>query len=222
MWYGDMNRIRDNLSLLDTLTHERRSIRKYKPDKPPAEWIDRMILCAIRAPSPSNSQPVRFIRIASEQKKDDLHKAMAAGRKDFLKALGDVSESGSLRKWINAYYGFSEFIFNAPLLFAVGTITPTSGFSVKLVEAGILKTYNTRDSGLDIALGLSLKGFLLKARELGLGTCVLTAPLIFVSDINQTLGIDDVQIKCLVTAGFPDENPRMSRRKSVKDVYHEI
>lgn len=222
MWYGGVNRTKDNLSPLDRLIQERRSIRKYKPDKPPAEWVNRMILCATRAPSPSNSQPVRFIRIASEQKKDDLHKAMAAGRKDFLQALEAVSGSKRLRNWINAYYRFSEFMFDAPLLFAVGTITPVTGFSTQLIEAGILKAHDRKDTELDISLGLALKGFLIKAQELGLGTCILTAPLTFISNIHQTLGIDDIRIKCLVTAGFPDEDPRMPRRKSVEDVYREI
>ena len=189
---------------------------------PPAELIDSMIFCAIGAPSPSNSRPVRFIRIASKQKKDDLHKAMAAGRKDFLQALEAVRRPKKLRNWINAYYRFSEFIFDAPLLFAVGTITPATGFSTQLIEAGILKAHDRKDTELDISLGLGLKGFLLKARELGLGTCILTAPLIFISDINQILGIDDIRIKCLVTAGFPDEDPRMPRRISVGDVYREI
>ena len=35
---------------------------------------------------------------------------------------------------------------------------------------------------VDIAVGLALKGYLLKGEELGLGSCILTAPLIFIQD----------------------------------------
>ena len=210
------------MSWLDELIDGRRSIRKYKPDTPPVEWINSMITCASRAPSPSNSQPVRFIRICSPTTRDALGQAMISGRQRFLQDMEALGKPKRLRNWVNAYYRFSEFMFNAPFLFAVGTVASISGFSKKLVHAGILKHEEIKDAELDIAVGLALKGFLLKGEELGLGSCVLTAPLAFVSNIEDVLGIKDVLIKCLVTVGFPDEEPRRLERKGVGDIYSEV
>ncbi len=210
------------MSSIDKLINRRRSIRKYKTNLPRAEWIDRMINCAARAPSPANSQPVRFIQISSPGIRDNLYQAMAAGRQRLLQAAGASDTPKRLRNWIRSYWRFSEFIFNAPLLFAVGTVLLTHGFSGKLLQAGIIKRDNRVDTNVDIAVGLALKGFLLKGGELGLGACVLTAPLVFAPNIEEIFGLKDIQIKCFVTVGFPDEEPRLLEKKSGADIYFKI
>jgi nitroreductase len=215
-----VKRDKNKLTPLDELINGRRSIRKYKTDMPPAEWIEQMIHCATRAPSPSNTQPVRFIRISSHSIIEQLVQAMALGRQKFLRAVETRGGPKRLRNWINSYYRFSEFMFKAPLLLAVGTVTSVGGFSNKLFEAGVLKQYDRKD--LDITLGLALKGFILKGEELGLGSCILTAPLVFISNIEKILRTKDLSIRCLVTVGFPDEVPRPIERKSVADIYSEI
>jgi hypothetical protein len=74
-------------------------------------------------------------------------------------------------------------------------------------------------------VGLALKGFILKGQELGLGTCILTAPLIFISNISKVeeiLGLENTRIKCFVTVGFPDEVPPVIERKTVAEIYKEL
>lgn len=210
------------MSSLDELINKRRSIRKYKTDVPPAELIESMIRCATRAPSPMNSQPVRFIKISSPEIRNNLYQAMTAGRDGFLQSAAASDKPKRLRNWINAYWRFSEFMFNAPLLFAVGTVLSANAFSKKVLQAGIIEKDNRGDTDVDITVGLALNGFLLKGEELGLGTCILSAPLIFIQDIEKILGIEDMKIKCLVTVGFPDEEPRLPERKSVAEIYSEI
>ncbi len=205
---------------LDELIYGRRSIRKYKIDIPPAEWIEKMIHCATRAPSPSNTQPVRFLKISTKNVREELYRGMASGRDSYLRAVEESGGSRRLKNWINSYYRFSEFMFKAPLLFAVGTIASTTGFSKKLFEAGLLNHYERRKD-LDISLGLALQGFILKGAELGLGSCVLTAPLVFISNIERIFGIEDLDIRCLVTVGFPDEVPEPIERKHISEVYWE-
>ncbi len=75
---------------------------------------------------------------------------------------------------------------------------------------------------MDITVGLALKGFILKGEELGLGSCILTAPLVFISNVEEILEVEGIRVKCLVTAGFPDEEPRLPERKSVEEVYSDI
>ena len=62
---------------LDNLLEKRQSIRKYKEDIPPEDWINQMIYCANCAPSPSNIQPVRFVRLKSKAIKNKLFDQMA-------------------------------------------------------------------------------------------------------------------------------------------------
>ena len=210
---------KNTISSLDKLINERRSIRKYKTEMPPEDWIISMIHCATRAPSPVNSQPVRFIRISSPEMKEKLYEAMVSGRQKMLKSLETQGKPKRLRNWINSYWRFAEFMFKAPVLLAVGTVLSTQSFSERLFEAGLIEKNARSSTDVDITVGLALKGFLFKGEELGLGSCILTAPLVFISNIEEILGIKDIRIKCLVTAGFPDEEPRLLERKSVEEVY---
>lgn len=205
---------------LEELITSRRSIRKYKAEVPPQEWIESMIRCITYAPSPSNTQAVRFLRIRSENIKKALYESLVSGRDRFLKALEDGVGPKRLKNWINTYYRYSQFMFDAPVLFAVGTLRSATGFSKKMFEAGLLETYERKD--LDIALGLALKGFILKGEELGLGSCILTAPLVFMEDVEEIMETEDLDIRCLITVGFSDETPVPIKRKSVEEVYQEI
>ena len=209
---------KNEISLLTGLINRRRSIRKYTPEIPPAGWIKSMIHCAARAPSPSNSRPVRFVRIISEKIREDINVAMEKGRKRFLEAVEGLEGQKKLKNRINAYFRFSQFMFDAPILFAVGTVLNRSGFSQRLFDAGILKRHDREDTDLDITVGLALKGFLLRGEELGLGACILTAPLVFIPDIEEVAGIKDISIKCFVTAGFPHEKPRFIERICADDI----
>lgn len=207
---------------LDQLVKERRSIRKYRVETPPEPWIEQMLLTASQAPSSGNSQPVRFIRINSSDVKAALREAMEAGRRRFLQAAVTSDKPKKLRNWINAYYRFSEFMFHAPLLMAVGTVNILSGFSRKLSEAGFIIPAKRVETDADIAIGLALEGFMLKGHELGLGSCILTAPLVFISSVEEIIGIKDVEIKCFVTVGFPDEKPSAPKKMGLCDICREI
>ena len=207
---------------LDELITSRRSIRKYKKEIPDETQIRKMIYCATFCPSPSNIQPVRFVRIRSQEMRDKLGQEMIRGRDRLLEKLAATDDSRRLKNTIHAYFRFSEFMVDAPVLMAVGTINGTESFSKKLHVARIIEQDVRRERDLDISVGLSLKVLLLKAREFGLGACILSAPLTFVPDIGQVLGVADITIKCFLTIGFPDESPRFIERKKIDEIYQEL
>ena len=207
------------MSILDNIINRRRSIRKYKVDMPSDGWIERMLQSALMAPSPSNSQPVRFIRISSSRARKDLRNAMVKEYQRLSEAVKISGNSKKLKNLINAYWRFSEFMFDAPALFAVGTVAHTGGFSKKLFEANIIEADIRGETDVNITVGLALKGFLLKGEELGLGTCILSAPLVFIPNVDKIFDLKDIKIKCFVVVGFPDEKPRTPERKSVVDIY---
>lgn len=207
---------------LDELIYRRKSVRKYRDQSPPEEWIKSMVLAAIRAPSPSNIQPVRFIRLRSPHVTDLLHQAMREGRERLLRAASEADGAKRAKNWINYYYRYSEFMFHAPVLFAVGTSTISTGFTERLGKTGMKIQDNNVQRDLDISMGLALYGYLLKGEELGLGSCILTAPLIFIEEPEKVLSLEKIEIKCFVTTGYPDEKPPLSTRKDIAEIYREI
>jgi nitroreductase len=206
----------------DQLVEKRRSIRKYTPEIPSEELICQMIACAGMAPSPSNIQPVRFIRIRSGNVKDHLQQRFTLGHEKFLTRVKDLKSGKRLRNLINAYKRYSEFMFCAPVLFAVGVIQEGSGFSKTLLDAGLLSDDLRGDTDLDISVGLALNGFILKGETIGLGSCILTAPLVFIDDMESIIGLPDISVKCFITTGYPDEIPPYIEKKGVQDIYLEI
>lgn len=207
---------------VETLIRARRSIRKYKPDMPPPEWIEAIVACASMAPSPSNSQPVRFVRIRSPQLREALRAGMVQRRDELLHRLSETGAPKRLRNLINVYFRYSEFLFHAPVILAVGTDAGTESFSRKLVDAKILQADTRGETDLDITVGLALEGLMLKSVSLGLATCILTAPLVFLEDMEKTIGLENIRIKCFITVGFPDETPSPPERKPISEIFSEI
>jgi nitroreductase len=206
---------------LDQLIKQRRSIRKFKTTEPPQEWIDDLITCASQAPSPSNRQPIRFARIVSEKKKQLIRDNLSLSRDHLVMKINMLGLKKQLKNKVNAYFRFSDFMFDAPWLFAVGVEYPSQeDFNISLINAGLAG--NDQLNSDDISVGLAIQLFILKATELGLGTCILTGPLIFVPELGRMPDFSDMNLKCFVVAGFPDESPDMPFRKSVSTFYREI
>ena len=204
---------------LDSLLKERRSVRRYQSRPLPAEMIQTILAAGIWAPSPSNSQPVRFVGIESNEIKTGLELALNQGYAHLLAQNEAEGGSKHTRNWIRAYYRYSQFMFTAPALFAMGVKTGTLGFADRMVAANVLPSNERQETDLDISVGLALKGVLLKAHELGVGTCILTAPLVFIDDCTAILGLDDFKIKCFLTAGFAKEAPPPTSRLSLEEIY---
>ena len=208
--------------VLDDLVFGRRSIRKYKKEPLPEAWIVEMLRCALQAPSPSNSQPVRFVRVQSVHHIDTLKQSLADGHARLIAKHASLKGTARLRNWINAYHRYAQVMFAAPELLAVGATTKTHGFSSKLVEAGMLEENSQHQSDIDMTVGLALKGLLLKAQSLGVGSCILTAPLVFMEDVSAQLGLENLVIKCFVTLGMADEAPMAPERLPLQDVVQVI
>jgi nitroreductase len=207
---------------LDELINSRRSIRKYTATPPPEEYLHEMVCAAVKAPSPSNRQPVRFVRIRSKAARESLQEAMRLGKEKLLDYTADSAAPKRLRNWINVYYRFSEFMADAPVLFAVGTSTSSLSLEERLPEAEACGKGDGRRRDLDISVGLSLMGYLLKGEELGLGSCILTAPLFFIDEPEKILSLDRIDIRCFVTTGYVDKEPAPIRRESFAEMYGEI
>jgi nitroreductase len=207
------------MSILDQLLIERRSIRKYQTETPPEACLEQMLSLVVMTPSSSNRQPVRFIKIASPDIKASLQTAMEGGHERFLQLAVTAENPKNLRNWINTYYRYSAFMFSAPWLLAIGTIAAPAGFTRILAEAGVAASDNRWETDADIALGMALQAVILKGQELGIASCVLTAPLAFIAGVESILGVEDVKIKCFLTLGVADENPPAPPKKDLSQLY---
>ena len=206
----------------DQLVFQRRSIRRYKDEALPESWIHDILACALQAPSPSNSQPVRFVQICSQACKDRLQQALITGYECLLAQHRSMNAPARVRNWINAYRRYSEFMFAAPVLLAVAVSRRTQTFSQRLAESGFTFPHCANGAEMDITVGLALQNILLRAQALGVGSCVLTAPLIFIQNVEEFLNIPDLAVKCFVTLGWADESPRATDRRSLTQMVQVI
>ncbi len=217
-----MNQKNDVSVLMETVMQKRRSIRKYKPDTVDNALVLQMVEAAALAPSPSNKRPVRFVRVNSFEKKEVLKKELIVSRERFIKQADKIKSGKRIKNRIKAYYRFSEFMFNAPLIFTVGTVKSYEGFSGTLFKEGIIDCDYRKGIDLNITVGLAVNNFILKAESLGIGTCILTAPLTFINNANSLLGINNLDIRCFLVAGYPEEKPPSPSKISLDEFYLQI
>jgi nitroreductase len=72
-------------------------------------------------------------------------------------------------------------------------------------------------SGEPLSVAMAVQNLLLAAPTLGLGACVLTAPLAVPEALRGTLEVPPgFDITCLVAVGYPAESPEPPRRKSLE------
>ncbi len=73
---------------LNEWLRSRRSVRRFRPDKVPAEMLDRILETATWAPNAHNRQPWRFVQLASVESREKLVGAMSADFERVLRAEG--------------------------------------------------------------------------------------------------------------------------------------
>ena len=211
--------------MITNLIEKRRSIRSYTLEVPPEEWIDEMLACVCLAPSPSNRQPVRMALIQSDDKRKIIKNAMTKGKDILMQRVEQRGVSQKLKNWIRTYFRYSKFMFQAPWLFAAGIAEQNDDFTKHLASAGLLDRIKTNQSDNQIALGISINHFLLKATDLGLGTCVLTAPLVFLTESNVSPFLHGMDLKCFITAGFPSLSEKSKSRpvrKHASEIFFKV
>lgn len=167
---------------------ERRSVRQYLDKPVPAELVDQLMEAARIAPSGSNLQPIRYLVIESAAVKDQLADAIP-----------------------------QPFITKAPLLLAcVGD----KKLFERLSEAERKTPYNqmrlswdekTLQGYLYLNAGISLEHVVLRAVDLGLGSCWVRQ---FDGEkIAQILELDErYDLIALLPVGYPAKQPAMRPR----------
>jgi nitroreductase len=205
--------------MLCEILRQRRSVRKYLTKEPPKKWLRDLINCGQSAPSPSNRQPVRVRQIVSEKARKELQRAMLHQKECLINTISAQKGSKRMRNYIRVYYRYSEFMYTAPWLILIGAADVGPGFKDHLITAGLHLGKSGSQTDEDITVGLFVSAMLLRATELGLGSCILTAPLVFLAVEKKMTMFHDITPKCFVTFGYAAETPAVPPRFDLADIF---
>ena len=169
-----------------------------------------MLDAARWAPSNHNRQPWRFVVIEDRGTIARLAQQIGTELSEKLKSLPAVA-SGHL----DDFAQHATFFSSVPVLICAMHKLPVSFASALLKDA----THPELVSGEPLSTAMAVQNLLLAAHTIGLGTCVLTAPLIAQDAINRELSpAAGYSMTCLIALGYPDEHPSPPRRKSIKQI----
>lgn len=192
----------------DQVIRVRRSIRQFKPDPVPDDAISEILEAARLAPSGSNIQPWRFVVIRSPEARNQLQAATVF--RFALKApvvIACCSDFSSLE-------GRPERLSE---LFQAGV------FDNIEVDGEYVPPERNRDqllAYLNMNVGIAITHMMLKAVDLGLGTCWIGGfdPI----KAKAILSLEDsLQVVALLPIGYPERvpaaRPRFALKKLVVD-----
>ena len=183
------------------LVQSRKSIRKFKPEMPPQDMLERILTAATHAPSGKNRQNWRFF-IVTGKKRDEYLKH---SQKSWL-GIKDVLH----KKLKPSLYEFTERFF-----FTLGE-APVLIFCYSL---------NTPEERYHTSIGsvyMAVENLNLACLVENLGCCTMGAPLEIKEEVDRFLGVDqlpeykqgELELLCAVALGYPDHNPPKAPRKT--------
>jgi len=191
---------------LDKVIEIRRSIRKFKQDPVPDETINKILEAARLAPSGSNIQPWRFIIAKSDQEKEKLRSVtpfrFALKAPVLIVCCADMTALEKRDDRVNEL--FQAGVFNdveMDGLYAVPERTKEQALSYLAMNVGIAITY-----------------IMLKASDLGLGTCWIGG--FDPKKTKEILNLDEnLYVIALLPIGYydrlPSQRPRFSLDKLI-------
>jgi nitroreductase len=190
---------------------QRRSIRKFKPDPVPDEYITALLDAARLSPSGCNAQPWRFKIVQEKEIKVKL--AEAAHRQSFIaKAPVVIVCCADIKGYLEGA------ISSIQDLGKVGSVE-NSIVSFILERTEGMKKMKTEEIAPRIAfnIAIAVEHMVLRALDFGLGTCWVR--LINEQMIREMFGWDEnIHIVALLPVGFPDESPQPRKRMRLQDI----
>ncbi len=177
---------------IDSIIKSRRSIRYYKKDQVPKELIEKIMEAATWAPSGKNLQNWRFY-ILTEKKKDAYIKLSQKSWQS-LKGILKIRLKPSLYKFTERFF---YTLGDAPvLIFAYSKPDPEE----------------QRQTSLG-SVYMAVQNLILAAHYEGLGTCAMGAPLEIKEEVSEFLNVEDMDLICGITLGYPNHEPPAGERK---------
>jgi nitroreductase len=200
----------DLLKMMQT----RRSIRRYKQKHVPDKFLEKIMEAGRWSPSGDNGQPWRFIVIRDPETK---------------KALGKIATEGSGRRFTAEYFtgrmqerfeGLKDSEKKAKAFQKLISGEVSSFLANAPVIIVVCAKLDVWDVPLDSAM--ATQNMLLMAHSLGLGSCVVVAP---VSDMRDDIKVMKLlkiphgyKVVAPLAIGFPDEHPNPRPRLPLEEI----
>jgi nitroreductase len=192
------------------LFKKRRSIRKFKPEPVPDEYVDKIIEAARWAPSGANSQPWQFIVI----KKDELRKRIS----EVIEENQDTTAKIELTRDEDIRFNFRPLGFGSAPVFIIQLGDP------RLEECYPLDVTLTHGGKtLESSQASAFLYMMLAATSLGLAAQWVTASSAVYPQaiIKKLLGVPrELEVYDMMALGYPDMTPPPRLVRSKKDIVH--
>jgi len=200
----------DLLELIKT----RRSIRRFKSMDVPDELLEKIMEAGRWAPSGDNAQPWRFIVVRDAETK---------------KALGRIAQEGSRRRFTAEYFTgrleerFEELKDPTKKEKAFKKLI-TGEVSSFLADAPVIIVICAKLDVWDVPydVAMACENMQLMAHFLGLGSCVVVAPVSDMRDDIKTMQLLKIphgyKIFAPMAIGYPDENPNPRPRLKLEEI----
>lgn len=187
--------------------YNRRSIRKYKPDKVSVDILNKILDAGRVAPSGKNKQPWKFLVYGGE-KKAELLSAMQSGinREKKGEALLPASRLG-LPDACNTLRIMKE----APIVVMVLNTNGKSPFENITADERVTEIVDT------LSIGAAVENMLLRAEDLGIGTLWIANTCFAYPELTGYMNIKG-QLVGAVALGYANEMPEVRPRKRLEDI----
>lgn len=200
---------------LSEIMQQRRSVRKFRPEPVPEPMLRAMIEAAICAPSASNRQPWRFMVVNDPA----VSRRLADCVREKVAEMAAESTPGCAEGFADYCRYFLHFGEAPALILALYKSEATMAELFRDGSSAREQMKSLEIDGARMSVAMAVQNMCLTAADQGLGTCVMTGPLIAEESFNEMLSIPaGWRIQCLVTAGYPDEVPGVVRRKTVEQI----
>jgi len=196
------------MDLVDVV-RSRRSIRKFKPEKPAREVVCSLLDLARWSPSAHNAQPWRLVVVDDAEVKAKLAKKM-----------GEVWVSDMVRDGVERTE--AERVVRLKNWSRV-TSSPVV-IMVCLDKRGVYKHADSRRRGVDYLAAVQsvaayVQTMLLVAHDHGFGACWACTPLFCQNSVRRVLGLPkELEPQAMIIMGFPDERPSPSSRRPLEEI----
>jgi len=165
----------------------RHSVRKFKPDIPPVEDLERIIDAARLAPSSNNAQMWHYVVIYNPEIKAQMKQAII---NTYDEIIGWEEAAGEKDK-LELYKNYSTFFTDAPVNIAVLMEPSTSVIAEIMKKRGLSEKeiQRSRPNPDLLSVGASIENLSLAAHALGYDSCWLTAPLCAYKKLEEILDV---------------------------------
>ncbi|MEA5002498.1 MAG: nitroreductase family protein [Christensenella sp.] len=178
---------------------ERRSVRRYKDTPLSNAEITEILEAGTLAPSAINLQPWYYIAVKSPESLERVLSIMAVTSEKIRPELEE--RFGEHPQVIASTQHFISLLGGAPMCVLAFMNKP--------------KFANWKRESVIQSIAAGIENMILTAQGKGIASCWLTAPLEagLAEDIQKEFAPDKGPMVAMVTFGYPDQEPKMPRRK---------